>query len=66
MLDAPRPEAELDAATSTTTSPAPVEDAPTTSTTSTTIAVDPSTTSTTEPEQKPYLPGTPPPGESCG
>ena len=72
VLDAPRPEAELASATSTTTSTAPVEGTSTTSTTSTTIALDPSdtgmdtTTTTTVPEEKPYLPGTPPPGESCG
>jgi LCP family protein required for cell wall assembly len=64
VLDAPRPEAELAAATSTstTTSTAPSD------TTTTTIAPGGSGTpsSTTVPEEMPYLPGTPPPGESCG
>jgi LCP family protein required for cell wall assembly len=63
VLDAPRPEAELSAATSTSTT---TSTAPSDTTTTTTPVGDPDTTTTTVPEEMPYLPGTPPPGESCG
>ncbi len=72
VLDVPRPAEELAVATSTTTSTLAMDATTTTSTTSTPTATGGSgdamntTTTTTEPEQKPYLPGTPPPGESCG
>ncbi|MEZ5177744.1 MAG: LCP family protein [Acidimicrobiales bacterium] len=66
VADEPRPAEALAGATSTTTSTVPEA---TTSTSTTEVAtVDPSasTTSTTVPAEEPYLPGTPPPGESCG
>lgn len=71
VLDAPRPESELTSATTTSTSTTTTSSTVPLDATSTTIATSTpdgsgGTTSTTEPEQKPYLPGTPPPGESCG
>ena len=69
VLDAPIPDAELDASSTTTTTIL----ADPTSTTSaddqagesgTTDGGD-ETTTTTEPEDAGYLPGTPPPGETC-
>ncbi len=66
VLDAPRPEAELAAATSTSTTTSTSPSDATSTTTTVAVGETDATTSTTEPEAMPYLPGTPPPGESCG
>lgn len=70
VLDAPIPDAELDASSTTTTTI--LADDPTSTTSAddqagesgTTDGGD-ETTTTTEPEDAGYLPGTPPPGETC-
>ena len=71
VLDAPRPVEELASATTSSTTSTTLPDTAASSTSTTPVGGGTDgggegTTTTTVPEEKPYLPGTPPPGESCG